>query len=162
MAQFDHAVGGWGRKMGGVLNSNSTRLGLNVGVGCGVAIGYGWGIGIMLKPNAVQTFSEVIKANLPGIASIIPPTKSETSSWDQCGDPESIYAHDKDMSCGRQKVEDSPVVGMLEKDIADLTKIVLKQQVVVQNLEHQIAELQQTLAASPSTTDQERGPGRGN
>ena len=154
-----------------MIKSRAKPLGLNAGWGCGVALGYGWGAGVMLKPTALESLGQAIKSKIPpSILQKITPmhqqnkgiTNPEIIRNDGLNVPglqdASIMRADVGIDGSGAPTKQaslninsptlpasSPTVSTtasLEKDVAELTKIVLRQQVTLENIQRQLEILQ--------------------
>lgn len=124
-------------------NAATGKLGLRAGVGCGVAVGYGYGAGFMLTPQALTSLREALKSKIPA---------SRNSSL-AAGHASDGLTVPPSLQEGRPQAEGlslapGPVTGnhgtlQLEKDVADLTKLVLRQQILLEDVQAQLGEIKQ-------------------
>ena len=155
-------MGGIGRRLNGVANrhivSHVSIPNARVGWGCGVAIGYGYGAGLFLKPTALTSLSTAIKQRLP-------PELVARFSSSSGGSSSSHASHTNDIGGGvvapppttsppppatllpqQSKTSDSSS-SSLESDLADLMKLVQKQQVALYSLQEEVAALRHAISS---------------
>jgi hypothetical protein len=143
MRQVDAALGGLGWKLSGALNSRARPLGLTAGAGCGVAVGYGWGAGLMLKPNAAAAMAEAVKSRLP------PQLLERINGQGAAGVPGAAAAAGSVAAAPTAPAPLPPVADVkasssvkaideLKDEVRELTKIVLRQQVALDEVHQRL------------------------
>jgi hypothetical protein len=156
LRQFDATFGGLGWRITSALNTKANPIGLRAGTGCGVALGYGWGVGVMLKPNALESVTEILKSK-------IPPSLAGKLELTKVSDNAEIHAlinakiENGAVVTNKQSAETpaipkTPLQSItatpadLEKEVAALTKIVLQQQLALEKVNEKVETLQLELS----------------
>lgn len=147
LRQVDATVGhGITRRLGEGLDVVLKPIGLRCGVGCGVAVGYGYGAGIFVKPGTLHNLRDAIVTSSMKVAGPLLQRIKPSNSADSTAMSHPLAAHmlstpvemaalpsqdDRtlhDMDNIKKGIE------KLESDFADLTKLVLQQQLSIEQV----------------------------
>jgi hypothetical protein len=150
LRQADAALGGVGSQLARGVGRMKSFLpglaGITTGAGCGVAVGYGWGVGLFVSESSIRSAMSSVSSKVGQFKG-----SSTVSSWKETdrgivGPAPAIL----------MPSEQTPVPpASTDNDLLNLSKMVVNQQVALNEMEKRLRVLESKLSAAPTVNGQE-------
>lgn len=134
LRQVDAALGGAGGQVGRGFGRMRSFLppGISSGAGCGVAVGYGWGVGLFVSESSMRAAMNSIASRVGQLNG-----SSTDSPVQQLSGPGSIRPAPI-IPSAQSPIPPAPS----DSDLLNLSKMLLKQQVVIDEMEKRLQVLE--------------------
>lgn len=145
LRQADAALGGVGSQLARGVGSMKSFIpglaGVTTGAGCGVAVGYGWGVGLFVSESSMRAAMSSLSSRVgqfKGSSPVLPLKEADRG----------IIGPAPTISIPSEQPSVPPA--STDNDLFNLSKMVLKQQVALDDMEKRLRMLESKLSAAPN------------